>query len=101
VSALLAMASLLHRDGTRAAGACNVASGQPVTVRRFAELAAAAAGASPALLGFGDIPMRPDDVPWLVGNSQRLRTRASWAPAFDLQQGLAVTLARRAPNAPS
>ena len=57
-------------------------------MRSFALAVAQALGAPAHLLGFGDIPMRPDDEPWLVGSGERIRAALGWRPAFDLDAGV-------------
>jgi len=92
VAAFCLLADTLRVRAQLASGVYNVASGVGTSVRQFVETAALAAGADPALLGFGDIPMRPDDVPWLIGNSHLIASRASWSPRLKLADGIALTL---------
>jgi len=80
----------------------NVCTGVGHSVRAFAAKVARALGAPARLLGFGDIPMRPDDEPWLVGSGERLRAALGWQPAFDLAAGVrdAVTHSTAATRPP-
>ena len=59
-------------EGRAAPGVYNLASGEPVSVRDFAAATAEALGADPALLRFGALPLRPDDLPFVVGDPSRL-----------------------------
>jgi nucleoside-diphosphate-sugar epimerase len=77
------------RSGSRALTATwNVCTGVGHSVRNFAELVAQAMGASQQLLGFGDLPMRADDEPYLVGDGGRMRRELGWRPERDLEAGI-------------
>jgi nucleoside-diphosphate-sugar epimerase len=77
------------RSGSRASSATwNVCTGVGHSVRTFAELVAQAMGASHQLLGFGDLPMRSDDEPYLVGDGERMRRELGWRPERDLDAGI-------------
>jgi nucleoside-diphosphate-sugar epimerase len=71
----------------------NVCTGMGHSVRSFALTVAQALGAPNHLLGFGDIPLRPDDEPWLVGSGARIRDALGWSPAFDLDAGVHAVVA--------
>jgi nucleoside-diphosphate-sugar epimerase len=66
----------------------NVCTGVGHSVRTFASKVAQVLGVPAELLGFGDIPMRPDDEPWLVGSGERMRAEIGWRPAYDLDAGV-------------
>ena len=66
----------------------NVCSGIPVTVRAFAEMVARIYGAPKEQLGFGDIPMRPDEVICFAGDPARLHAFTGWRPRFDMEDGI-------------
>jgi UDP-glucose 4-epimerase len=70
----------------------NISSGIPVTVRHFAETAACICGAPMELLGFGDMPMRPDEVMCFAGDPTRLHVFTGWRPQFDLERGIKHSL---------
>jgi nucleoside-diphosphate-sugar epimerase len=74
----------------------NVATGQPHSVREFAEQVAAAMNADKSLLDFGAIDIRKDDEPWLVGSPDLLRSELGWQPSIGLEDGVraAVTALR-------
>ena len=90
VEALLAAAGPMK---DHAAGIFNVATGQGHSVREFATMTANLLGGSEKLLAFGDVPMRPDEIEWLVGDSAKLRASAGWWPRHDLASGIAASLA--------
>lgn len=71
----------------------NVATGQGNSVRRFAQLVAAAMNADSNLLGFGEIAMRKDDEPWLVGAPGLMRSQLGWYPQIDLETGIKAAVA--------
>jgi UDP-glucose 4-epimerase len=86
VDALVAVARSL--ENTPQQVILNLCSGISVTVRTFAETIARVCGAPMELLGFGDIPMRPDEVMCWVGDPSRLRAFTGWRPRFDLERGI-------------
>jgi len=45
-------------------------------------------GARRELLGFGDLELREDDLPWIVGNAERISAALGWKPQHDLISGL-------------
>lgn len=71
----------------------NVATGQGNSVRRFAQQVAAAMHADSDLLGFGEIAMRKDDEPWLVGNPALMQSQLGWYPQVDLETGVKAAVA--------
>ena len=86
----IALAGLTRGDLAR--GAYNVCSGIGTSVATFASTAVHALGADPALLRFGALPMRPDDLPWLVGDPTRFTSATGWRPRLDLAAGVARAL---------
>jgi UDP-glucose 4-epimerase len=66
----------------------NVGTGEPISVREFAERVAAAAGVSFERLGFGEKPLRPDETKLFSGNPAKLRAFAGWQPAVPLDEGI-------------
>jgi nucleoside-diphosphate-sugar epimerase len=78
----------------RAASATwNVCTGKGHSVRAFASTVAKVLGAPADLLGFGDIAMRPDDEPWLVGSPERMYADTGWRTAYDLDTGVGDAVA--------
>lgn len=71
----------------------NVSTGEGHSVRRFAQLVANAMNADSNLLGFGEIAMRKDDEPWLVGNPELIRAELGWYPQTDLETGVKAAVA--------
>lgn len=81
-SGLIAAADWLSRqDGTSGNGIMNVCTGEGCQVRAFAEEVARVMGRDPALIEAGRIPLRPDDIPYLVGDPALLMQRSGWKPA--------------------
>lgn len=76
--------------GARAEGACNISSGQPVSVGTVVEILAGLCGADPrpVLELAGE---RPGEPPLLVGDNRALRA-LGWSPTLTLPQGLARCL---------
>jgi nucleoside-diphosphate-sugar epimerase len=66
----------------------NVGTGEPISVRAFAERVAAAASAPPDRLGFGDKALRPDETKLFSGNPAKLRAFTGWQPAVTLDEGI-------------
>ncbi len=77
----------------------NVATGRGHSVREFAESVARAMRADFSLLGFGDIGMRKDDEPWLVGATDLLRAELGWQPSTELDAGIRAAVAALSANA--
>ncbi len=86
VEAVVALLSALER--APAALAVNVATGEMASVRRFAEIVAEVMDADAGLLGFGDIPARPDDTPCFGGNPRLISDYAGWSARYDLRTGI-------------
>lgn len=78
--------------GRVASGHYNLCSGIGTTVANFARTVVSAAGGSDRLLELGLLPMRPDDVEWVVGNPDRLRDAIGWR-AVSLHIGIEHALA--------
>lgn len=66
----------------------NVCTGEGVAVSTVCREIAALAGADESLLGFGDIEMRLNELPRVVGDATAFRKAAGWRPAFSLRDGL-------------
>lgn len=74
-------------------GAYNLATSVGNTVADFARQACKALGAPLELLEFGALPMRPDDLPYVVGNSEKLQSACGWHTSTPLEAGIRNTLA--------
>lgn len=83
-----ALAVLTRGDVT---GVVNVGSGVPVRVRDVARAVAVACG-RPELLEIGALPSREGDPAFVCAEASKLRA-LGWAPRFDLETGLADTVA--------
>jgi GDP-D-mannose dehydratase len=44
------------------------------------------------LLGVGDVSMREDEVPWLVGAPDKIQSELGWKAEYDLENGLQDSL---------
>ncbi len=71
----------------------NVCTGVGNSVRAFAALVGQAMGERPELLGFGELPMRADDEPYLVGDGERMCRELGWRPQHDLEAGIRAAVA--------
>ncbi len=89
--ACAAIAAALDAQGRRAlpTGAYNVSTGIGTSVADFARVVARAVGADPSSMHFGALPMRPDELPWLVGDARRFMTATGWRPSLSLDAGVA------------
>lgn len=95
IEAIVQAGESTRHDGRRSSVAIwNICTGTGSTVRNFAEMVATQLDVSPGLLGFGDIPMRDDDVPWLVGSPDRIQTELGWQAEYSLERGLQDALSR-------
>ena len=72
-------------------GVVNIGSGQPVTVREFAETIGTIL-ARTELLEFGAIPYSPADTKFICANNSRLRQETDWTPRYTLETGLVETI---------
>lgn len=70
----------------------NVCTGIATSVADMAALTADALGRPSALLGFGDFPMRPDDLAKVVGNPAEAARLFGWAASTPLRKGVARTV---------
>ena len=70
----------------------NVATGVGNSVRQFAIEATNCAGVAHKQLRFGEIPMRPDEIPYLVGSPGLIKQELGWHPTYDLNQGIAASI---------
>jgi nucleoside-diphosphate-sugar epimerase len=80
-------------------GAVNIASGTAIEVRTLVTRLGALLG-RPELLRLGELPAPAGEPSVLAGDPGRLRHELGWRPTFDLDQGLARTIAwwRRQPR---
>jgi len=74
----------------QAEGVFNIASGQPVTVRRLLEIIEKILGSS-GLVQFGALPYRAWEPPFVCGDISKLRW-LGWIPRYDLGDGLRQTV---------
>lgn len=71
----------------------NICSGKGYSVRDFALEVAKVLDLPHTQLGFGDLAMRPDDVPWLVGDGSAAMHDLGWRPERDFETGIAAAVA--------
>lgn len=72
-------------------GPVNIASGQPVTLKHIVNKIAKKIGRED-LVELGAIPASPKDMPFVVGDIQRLSSEVKWSPEYDLDSGLDFTI---------
>lgn len=70
----------------------NIASGVAVPVRSFVENAADLLKITKDQLHFGALPMRPDDLPRVVGDATYFQKFVNWHPRTSLKDGIAISL---------
>lgn len=75
-------------DGRMATGSYNLCSGEGHSVEAFARGVADAMRAPHHLLAFGALPLRPDEVPHLVGDPSALHARTGWHANLTFEQRL-------------
>jgi nucleoside-diphosphate-sugar epimerase len=84
-----AFVALLFSDVT---GAINIASADPVPVREVVETVARQLGAR-ELLRIGALRQAANEPPLLAADTRRLTQEVGWSPVFDLESGIADTIA--------
>jgi UDP-glucose 4-epimerase len=70
----------------------NVCSGEERSIREVAEIAARLAGVDAAILRFGAVPYRDNEVWRLVGSNEKAGSILGWSPRVGLEEGLLRTL---------
>jgi UDP-glucose 4-epimerase len=86
VDALVKVAVMLEAESQQVI--LNVATGEPISVREFAQTVAAMLNISESCLGFGDIPMRPDEVMVFSGSPAKLHAFTGWKAMVNLNDGI-------------
>jgi dTDP-glucose 4,6-dehydratase len=74
-------------------GAYNLATSKGHTVAEFAQYVCEALDAPAELLQLGALPMRPDDLPYVVGNAKKLKNACGWHAGTSLEEGIKRALA--------
>ena len=87
-----AAAALVALLDSTVTGPVNIASGDAVEIRTVARTLGRLSG-RPDLIGVGDLPAGDNEAPRVVADTRRLRREVGWRPSFDLERGLAATLA--------
>lgn len=88
---MVALDALLMRK--MRSGAYNLATGTGTTVADFARQVAIAMRADPALLQFGALAFRPDDLPYVVGDPSKLNNACDWTARMTVADGVASAVA--------
>lgn len=90
---LLAAATAL-KEGHMTSGVYNLSTGCGTSVCSFARAVARRLGVDESLLRFGALPLRPDDLPAVVGNPARLHRATGWQARHSLDEGIDAALRR-------
>lgn len=72
-------------------GAINIASGEPIQIRRLVEIVASKF-TKPPEIGFGDIPSSENDLPFAVADIRRLTNEVGYTPRYRIEEGLQQTI---------
>lgn len=72
----------------------NICTGIPTSVRRLCEKLAGRIGCPSDLLGFGDLPYRPDDVMTSYGSPAKARDLLGWTPVWTMDRAIDEILSR-------
>jgi nucleoside-diphosphate-sugar epimerase len=73
-------------------GVLNLSSGSPVSVAQFARAVAQTIGDCEHLLGFGERPAPPEEVPVLIGSTAARDALTEWRPRRPLDVGLPIVV---------
>ncbi|MEH2511968.1 UDP-glucose 4-epimerase [Nitrobacteraceae bacterium AZCC 1564] len=90
VDAIISATSYVDLNSVRLIA--NISTGAPITVREFAETVAETMNANKDLLGFGDIPTRPDEVKYFSGDHSLLTKLTGWRPSTNIQTGIKLSI---------
>ncbi|PZU91918.1 MAG: hypothetical protein DI527_11020 [Chelatococcus sp.] len=90
---MLVAAERLISGTAKGATPLNLCTGVGTSVRDLVTLAAQALAIAPENLGFGDLPMRPDEIPYLVGQPDKMTFDLGWRPAYGPAAGVEATIA--------
>ena len=71
----------------RASGIFNIGSGQAVSLKSVVELIRKSV-ASDAVIDYGAVPYRPDQVMHLEADTSRIRQATGWTPSVTLKDGI-------------
>lgn len=73
-------------------GCYNLSTGIGTTVKDFARIVAGAMHSDMKLLRFGELPMRPDDLPYVVGCPDKFTKNIGWKPNLCLSEGVSKSV---------
>jgi len=74
------------------AGCYNLSTGIGTTVKDFALIVAGAMQSEIELLRFGELLMRPDDLPYVVGCPDKFTQKIGWKPNLSLLEGVSKSV---------
>jgi nucleoside-diphosphate-sugar epimerase len=94
----LVAAAIALREGGMSGGVYNLSTGTGTSVANFARTVARHMRADTNLLRFGALPLRPDDLPVVVGDPLRLKSATGWQANHSLDEGVEAALSRLALN---
>lgn len=89
---LLVTADRLLSGALAGTDVLNLCTGAGISIREFVMVAAQALDIASDRLGFGDLPMRPDEIARLVGNPDRMKIDLDWAPTYDAATGIRAVI---------
>ncbi|MES2906963.1 MAG: NAD(P)-dependent oxidoreductase [Pseudomonadota bacterium] len=92
VSAIITACHALLSKKASGGRAVNVCTGQATTVRAFTLTATRLLNIDTARLGFGDLPLRPQENSYVVGDPAEIGFDLGWRAAYDLEAGLQAAL---------
>jgi nucleoside-diphosphate-sugar epimerase len=90
----LVVAAAALSAGAMPSGAYNLSTGVGTSVKDFARTVARCMGVDETLLHFGALPLRPDDLPMVVGDPSGLANANGWRANHSLEEGVEAALRR-------
>ena len=87
VEAILMMKKLLD-SGKLTSNIFNLASGKGFSIKHIARTVAKICRSSEDLLSFGEVLLRPGEIPYLVANIDKIQKNTGWHPKIELEEGV-------------
>lgn len=87
---VIVLEALIRNPSLR--GIYNYATGCATSVADFSRMIARALSADSGLLGFGELPFRPDDLPYVVGNPDTFKKTFADAAFHPLEKAVAMAV---------
>lgn len=88
---MCALEALVNKE--MASGIYNLATGVGHSVMQFAQFTAQALDAPEHLLNFGALEIRPDEIPYLIGDPSAFTKACGWQTSLSLKQNLVKAVA--------